>query len=184
LLGRIRRLKFHGLGVDAYDRRTQGRSPQAEVLEPGYKYNMPDVLAALGLSQLARLDAVNRKRAELAGRYRERLTEIEEVRPLRDPPYPIKHAWHLFIVRLDTDRAGLGRDEFTEELKKRNIGTGLHFRAVHLQKYYLESFGTRRGMLPNTEWNSDRLCSLPLFPEMTAEDVDDVVETIKEILRR
>jgi UDP-4-amino-4-deoxy-L-arabinose-oxoglutarate aminotransferase len=184
LLGRIRRLKFHGLGVDAYDRRTQGRSPQAEVLEPGYKYNMPDVLAALGLSQLARLDALNRKRAELAGRYRERLSEIEEVQPLRDPPYPIKHAWHLFIVRLDTDRAGLGRDEFMEELKNRNIGTGLHFRAVHLQKYYLESFGTYRGMLPNTEWNSDRICSLPLFPEMTAEDVDDVVEAIKEILRR
>jgi UDP-4-amino-4-deoxy-L-arabinose-oxoglutarate aminotransferase len=184
LLGRVRRLKFHGLGVDAYDRRTQGRSPQAEVLEPGYKYNMPDVLAALGLSQLARLDALNRKRAELAGRYRERLSGIEEVQPLRDPPYPIKHAWHLFIVRLDTDRAGLGRDEFMEELKNRNIGTGLHFRAVHLQKYYLESFGTHRGMLPNTEWNSDRICSLPLFPEMTAEDVDDVVEAIKEILRR
>ena len=76
----------------------------------------------------------------------------------------------------------MSRDEFTEELKRRNIGTGLHFRAVHLQKYYMESMGTSRGMLPNTEWNSDRICSLPLFPEMNEEDVDDVVEAVKEIL--
>jgi UDP-4-amino-4-deoxy-L-arabinose-oxoglutarate aminotransferase len=181
-LNRIRRLKFHGLGVDAFDRRMQGRSPQAEVLEPGYKYNLPDILAVLGLHQLARLDAFNRKRTELALRYRERLSGMEEIRPLSDPAYPMKHAWHLFIVRLDADKAGMSRDEFVEELKRRNIGTGLHFRAVHLQKYYTESMGTHRGMLPNTEWNSDRICSLPLFPEMTAEDVDDVVEAIKEIL--
>jgi UDP-4-amino-4-deoxy-L-arabinose-oxoglutarate aminotransferase len=181
-LNRIRRLKFHGLGVDAFDRRMQGRSPQAEVLEPGYKYNLPDILAVLGLHQLSRLDAFNRKRMELALRYRERLSGMEEIRPLSDPAYPMKHAWHLFIVRLDTDKAGMSRDEFVEELKRRNIGTGLHFRAVHLQKYYTESMGTHRGMLPNTEWNSDRICSLPLFPEMTAEDVDDVVEAIKEIL--
>jgi UDP-4-amino-4-deoxy-L-arabinose-oxoglutarate aminotransferase len=183
-LGRLRRLKFHGLGVDAYDRQTQGRSPQAEVLELGYKYNMPDVLAALGVSQLARLDGFNRKRAELAHLYRERLSEIEEIHCLSDPPYPIKHAWHLFIIRLDTDKAGLDRDSFMDELKRRNIGTGLHFRAVHLQKYYRESFRTRRGMLPNTEWNSDRICSLPLFPGMTEDDVDDVVEAIKEILSK
>jgi UDP-4-amino-4-deoxy-L-arabinose-oxoglutarate aminotransferase len=181
-LNRIRRLKFHGLGVDAFDRHIQGRSPQAEVLEPGYKYNLPDILAVLGLQQLARLDTFNRKRTMLALRYRERLSGIEEIQPLSDPAYSMKHAWHLFIVRLDTDKTGMSRNEFMEELKRRNIGTGLHFRAVHLQKYYVESMATHRGMLPNTEWNSDRICSLPLFPEMTAEDVDDVVEAIKEIL--
>jgi UDP-4-amino-4-deoxy-L-arabinose-oxoglutarate aminotransferase len=111
-----------------------------------------------------------------------RRPRTERSRPLSDPAYPMKHPWHLFIVRLDTDKAGMSRDEFMEELKRRNIGTGLHFRAVHLQKYYTESLRTHRGMLPNTEWNSDRICSLPLFPEMTAEDVDVVVEAIKEIL--
>lgn len=182
LLERIRRLKFHGLGVDAYDRQTQGRSPQAEVLEPGYKYNMTDISAVLGSRQLARVDAFNTRRTELAMRYRERLAEIEEIIPLADPAYSMRHAWHLFIVRLDTDKAGFSRDELMNELKRRNIGTGLHFRAVHLQRFYRERMGMRRGMLPNTEWNSDRICSLPLFPDMTSDDVDDVVNAVKDVL--
>jgi UDP-4-amino-4-deoxy-L-arabinose-oxoglutarate aminotransferase len=182
LATRVRRLKFHGLGVDAFDRHMQGRSPQAEAIEPGFKYNMMDLSAALGLSQLARVDELNRKRTELAMRYRERLAEVDEVLPLADPPYPIKHAWQLFIVRVQADRASLTRQDFMEALKKRHIGTGIHFRAVHLQKYYAETMKTRRGMLPNTEWNSDRICSLPLFPDMTTADVDDVVEAIKDVL--
>jgi Predicted pyridoxal phosphate-dependent enzyme apparently involved in regulation of cell wall biogenesis len=184
LLENVRQLKFHGLGVDAYDRFTQGRSPQAQVITPGYKYNLTDIAAALGLKQLARLEGFIKKRTELALRYRERLAELDEIKPLSDPLYSMKHSWHLFIIRLDSDKVGLSRDVFMEELKKRNIGTGLHFQAVHLQKYYRESMGTYRGMLPNTEWNSDRLCSLPLFPDMTSEDVDEVVETIKEVLKR
>jgi UDP-4-amino-4-deoxy-L-arabinose-oxoglutarate aminotransferase len=183
LLERIRRLKFHGLGLDAYDRQTQGRSPQAQVLEPGFKYNMTDISAVLGLRQLARIDEFNNRRAELAAGYRERLCGIDEILALSDPPYPMKHAWHIFVVRLDIDRAGISRDDFMNALKKRNIGTGLHFRAVHLHKYYMESMGTHRGMLPLTEWNSDRICSLPLFPGMTIEDVDDVVDAIKEVLK-
>jgi UDP-4-amino-4-deoxy-L-arabinose-oxoglutarate aminotransferase len=182
LLERVKRLKFHGLGVDAYDRQTQGRSPQAEVLEPGYKYNMTDISAALGLQQLARVDALNARRTELAMEYRERLAEVEEIFPLGDPPYAIEHAWHLFVVRLDIDKAGITRDEFMRRLKQRNIGTGLHFRAVHLQKYYREFMGRRRGELPNTEWNSDRICSLPLFPDMRSADVDDVVNAVKDAL--
>jgi len=182
LADHVSRLKFHGLGVDAYDRETQGRAPQAEVWEPGYKYNMTDMAAVLGLGQLARVDAFNKKREALAMKYRERLSEIDEILPLAIPADTTTHAWHLFIVRLDTDKAGLSRDDFMEQLKQRNIGTGLHFRAVHLQKYYRESLGLRRGMLPNTEWNSERICSLPLFPDMTSDDVDDVVEAIKDVL--
>ena len=184
LVNCIRRLKFHGLGVDAYDRKTQGRSPQAEVLEPGYKYNMTDISAALGISQLARVEKLNQLRTKLAMKYRERLSEIDEIMPLSDPEYPIKHAWHLFIIRIDTDKTGLSRDDFMQELKRKNIGTGLHFRTVHLQKYYTESMGMHRGMLPNTEWNSDRICSLPLFPDMTFDVVDYVVETIKEVISK
>jgi len=182
LLDAIRRLKFHGLGVDAFDRAMQGRSPQAEVVEPGFKYNLTDIAAVLGRRQLAQLDEFNRRRTELALYYRRRLAEVDEVLPLKDPPYPMRHAWHLFIVRLVTPRAGLSRDIFMEELKKLNIGTGLHFRAVHLHKYYREKMGCARGMLPDTEWNSDRLCSLPLFPDMHPEDVDDVIEAIKAVL--
>lgn len=182
LAERISRLKFHGLGVDAYDRQTQGRSPQAQVLEPGYKYNMTDMAAVLGLRQLHRINQFNRKRSQLAARYLEWLEDMDELLPLSIPEDTTRHAWHLFIVRLDTDRAGMSRDEFMERLKEKNIGTGLHFRAVHLQKYYRESMGMEKGALPNTEWNSDRICSLPLFPDMTFEDVDGVVEAIKEVL--
>jgi UDP-4-amino-4-deoxy-L-arabinose-oxoglutarate aminotransferase len=182
LLDRVRRLKFHGLGLDAFDRHTQGRSPQAQVLEPGYKYNMTDISAVLGLGQLTRVDDFNRRRTELAMRYRERLSGADEILPLSDPAYPTKHSWHLFVVRLDTDRAEMSRDDFMAELKTRNIGTGLHFRAVHLQRYYRESMGAYRGMLPHTEWNSDRLCSLPLFPGMTAGDVDEVVDAIRDVV--
>lgn len=184
LAERIRRLKFHGLGVDAFDRTTQGRSPQAEVIEPGYKYNMPDMLAVLGIGQLKRLDEFIEKRHTLAMRYLEHFKSIDEIIPLSIPEGLIRHAWHLFIVRLDTDKAGISRDAFMEELKKRNIGTGLHFRAAHLQKFYRETFGFKPGMLPSTEWNSDRIFSLPLFPGMTADDVDDVVAAIKEVLCR
>ena len=178
---RVKRLKFHGLGVDAFDRQMQGRSPQAEVVEPGYKYNITDISAALGRGQLARIDEMNRQRTALALRYRERLPEIDEIIPLKDPPFPMRHCWHLFIVRLDIERAGMDRDTFMDRLKKRNIGTGLHFRAAHLQRFYRQTMGFQRGQLPDTEWNSDRILSLPLFPDMTVEDQDDVISTIKEV---
>jgi UDP-4-amino-4-deoxy-L-arabinose-oxoglutarate aminotransferase len=115
--------------------------------------------------------------------YRERLAEVEELRPLAAPAYSHKHSWHLFIVRLDIDNSKFCRNDFMEELKKRNIGTGIHFLAVHRQKYYQETMKIPKGMLPDTEWNSERICSLPLFPEMTHEDVDDVIDTIKDILK-
>jgi len=183
LIEKIRRMKFHGLGVDAYDRTTQGRSPQAEVVEPGYKYNMTDISAALGITQLKRIDIFNKKREELALLYLELLSGIDEIMPLPPPQADVKHSWHLFIVRIDIDKIGISRDQFMEKLKKRNIGTGLHFRAVHLQKYYRENMKIEPGMLPNTQWNSDRICSLPLFPDMKFEDVYDVVNAIKEILK-
>lgn len=182
LLERVRRLRFHGLGVDAYDRKTQGRAPQAEVQEPGYKYNLPDILAALGLGQLARLDELNARREALARRYREELEGIEAILPLALPPYPGRHSWHLFVVRLDTERAGISRDGLMEALKKRNIGTGIHFRAAHTHRYYRETLGLPAGALPHTEWNSERILSLPLFPDMTEGDVDDVVQALREIL--
>ena len=117
LLDRIRRLKFHGLGADAFERETQGRSPQAQVQEPGFKYNLTDIGAVLGLGQLARVDAFNRRRKELALTYRERLSGIDEILPLADPTYPMAHSWHLFVVRLDVERAGISRNEFMERLK-------------------------------------------------------------------
>lgn len=184
LADRVRSLKFHGLGVDAYDRQTHGRAPQAQVVEPGFKFNLPDMQAALGIGQLARLDAMNRQRAALCDRYETLLSDIDEIQPLKRPNYDFVHAHHLMVVRLDLDKTGMTRDEFMAALKARNIGTGLHFRCVHLQKYYREALGCKPGMLPNTEWNSDRILSLPLFPDMTEADQDDVIAAIKDVLKK
>ncbi len=185
LADRVRRLRFHGLGVDAFDRDQQGRAPQAEVLEPGYKYNLTDIAAALGLGQLARLAEFTRRRRLLAERYGRLLAEIDELIPLRPPQefcYAMDHAWHLYIVRLDIDRAGISRDDFMQRLKEKNIGTGLHFRAVHRQSFYRRAMPAAATALPATDWNSDRILSLPLFPAMSEEDQDDVIAAIKEVL--
>ena len=184
LLDKIRCLKFHGLGLDAYDRKTQGRAPQAEVIEPGYKYNLTDIAAAMGRVQLGRLNNFISRRTFLAELYSSRLTEINEVMPLSVPEYNQRSSWHLFIIRLDTEKAGMDRNQFVAELKEKNIGTGLHFRAVHQQKYYREQMPEAGRNLLDTEWNSDRICSLPLFPGMTEDDVDDVIKAIKEVLAR
>ncbi|MBL7204956.1 MAG: DegT/DnrJ/EryC1/StrS family aminotransferase [Desulfobacteraceae bacterium] len=119
---------------------------------------------------------------ERVRRYRELLSDVDEILPLAVPSYPIRHAWHLFVVSLDTERAGIDRDTFMAELKKRNIGTGIHFKAVHTQKYYREKLRLLEGALPATEWNLKRICSLPLFPNMALENVDSVVATIKGVL--
>ena len=180
LLDRVRRLRFHGLGADAFDRETQGRAPQAQVVEPGYKLTLPDLNAAMGIGQLGRLREINAKRAELAGLYLRHLADIPGVLPLGKPEYEHGHAWHLFIVRIDPQVHGCTRDEFMARLKDQNIGTGIHFRAVHRQQYYRERI---KGVsLPDTEWNSERIVSLPLFPDMSTGDVDDVIEAITAAL--
>jgi len=182
LLERARRLRFHGLGVDAWDRTTQGRAPQAQVVEPGFKYNLTDVAAVLGLGQLQRLEGFNRQRRILAEHYLELLAGVDELDPLTTPPGTTEHAWSLLVVRLLCDPARLSRDQLMDELKRRNIGTGLHFRAVHQQAYYRDHPQLWRGELPHTEWSSQRILSLPLFPGMTVDDVTDVVDEIKEVL--
>lgn len=181
LASRVRMLKFHGLGVDAYDRLTHGRKPQAQVMEPGFKYNLADINAAIALVQLKRLDEINATRTELARAYLQRL-EGSKVQPLAIPAYPQQHAWHLFILRIDPERCGLDREAFMKALQEQNIGTGIHFIATHLHTYYRQRFPHVH--LPNTEWNSARLCSIPLFPDMTGDDVDRVVGAIENIMDR
>ncbi|KAB2432328.1 UDP-4-amino-4-deoxy-L-arabinose--oxoglutarate aminotransferase, partial [Enterobacter hormaechei] len=119
----IRSLKFHGLGVDAYDRQTHGRAPQAEVITPGFKYNLADINAALALVQLGKLGEANRRRRDIADRYRLELSDTP-FQPLRIPSWPHLHAWHLFIIRVDEARCGLSRDALMAALKEEGIGTG------------------------------------------------------------
>lgn len=175
LAEKVRALKFHGLAVDAFDREVQGRRPQAEVISPGYKYNLSDIHAAIAVVQLSRLEQINTRRRQLAERYIDLLRDTP-FEPLHMPDYPHQHAWHLFIIRVDENLCGVNRDELMLRLKGLGIGTGLHFRAAHTQKYYRERYPSL--MLSNSEWNSARLCSLPLFPDMHDSDVDRVVNAL------
>ena len=178
LASRIRSLKFHGLGVDAYDRQTHGRAPQAEVISPGFKYNLADINAALALVQLDKLAHANQRRSEIAQRYLRELADTP-FKPLAIPEWEHQHAWHLFIIRVDEARCGISRDNLMAALKEKGIGTGLHFRAAHTQKYYRERFPDVS--LPNSEWNSARICSLPLFPDMTHDDTTRVITALHQL---
>ncbi|MGJ8711093.1 UDP-4-amino-4-deoxy-L-arabinose aminotransferase [Pantoea agglomerans] len=178
LADRIRSLKFHGLAVDAFDRHTQGRLPQAEVMMPGFKYNLPDISAAIALVQLQKLPGFIARRREIAERYFEALRTLPFT-PLSLPAWPHQHAWHLFIIRIDEQRCGLSRDAFMQALKTRDIGSGLHFRAAHTHKYYREHYPDLR--LPASEFNSQQMCSIPLFPSMTDQDVERVIQALHDI---
>ncbi|WP_140221378.1 UDP-4-amino-4-deoxy-L-arabinose aminotransferase [Pseudomonas oryzihabitans] len=181
LAERVRRLKFHGLAVDAFDRHSLGRKPQAQVQEPGFKYNLSDIHAALALVQLDRLGDINSSRRLLAEAYTQRLAALP-VAPLTLPDYAQTHAWHLYILRICPERCGLDREAFMAGLKARGIGTGIHFTATHLHPWYRERWPELA--LPNSEWNSARLCSIPLFPDMTLADVDRVVGAIEDLLEK
>ncbi len=181
---RMKRLRFHGISREAWRRYAKGGLPQYEVIEPGYKYNMLDLQAAIGIHQFKRLEDFNDKRREIANRYFELLRDIPEIMPLEPPKYEHLHAWHLFVVRLNLDALSIDRDEFILRLQEENIGTGLHFPAIHLQKYYREKYGFRPGMLPGAEWNSERLFSLPLYPLLHRNDQEDVVEALKRLIVR
>ena len=175
---KMRSLKFHGLGVDAFDRQTLGRAPQAEVISPGYKYNLADINAAIALVQLKKLEQNNARRTEIAERYLAELVNTPYL-PLIHPNWAHKHAWHLFIIRVDEARCGISRNDLMDALKAKGIGTGLHFRAAHTQKYYRERYPALS--LPETEWNSERICSIPLFPTMTDDDVTRVITALREV---
>jgi UDP-4-amino-4-deoxy-L-arabinose-oxoglutarate aminotransferase len=155
LVEKVRVLKFHGLSKEAWQRYGRSGSPQVEISTPGFKYNMTDVQASLGLTQLKRLGAFNRERTRIAGLYDRGLADLEGISPLRTPAWPHEHSHHLYIVFLDLDRVAVSRVEFLEELKARNIGTGIHFRAVHLQDYYQRAHGVEAHRLPGTEWASE-----------------------------
>lgn len=179
---RIRLLSFHGVSKNAWSRYERGSPPQYDVLAPGFKYNMMDIQATLGLCQMRKLERFNRRRAELAVRYDAQLRGVPELAPLGRVDYPALHAWHLYVVRLDLDAVDLDRNAFMQELGERGIGTGLHFLPLHLTRWYRERYGHARGDLPRTEYNGDRIFSLPLHPGLGDGDVDDVVEALRDAI--
>jgi dTDP-4-amino-4,6-dideoxygalactose transaminase len=176
----VERLALHGLSLGAWQRFSDAGFRHYEVTRPGYKYNMTDVQASVGLHQLARLDAWLDHRAELWERYDALLAEL----PLETPPPPdpgTRHARHLYQVLLAPD-APLTRDQLLDGLTERRIGTGVHYRGVHLHPYYRDKYGLRGEDFPVATEISDRTVSLPLSPKVTESDQDDVVAALTELL--
>lgn len=179
---RLRLLRFHGIATDAWQRQAGGRSVQYSIELPGFKYTMMDIQAAIGIHQMDKLDWFVEQRAKLAHLYRLACADVQGLKPLGLVPYSQRHAWHLFVVQLELERLTIGRDRFLELLKERNVGTGIHFPALHLQPYYQEKWGYRNGDCPHAERASHRILSLPLFPKMSEKDVQDVVQTVAVVL--
>jgi dTDP-4-amino-4,6-dideoxygalactose transaminase len=179
LEAKLRLLRFHGIERDAWKRYGKGGNPKYDINLPGFKYNLPDMQAALGLAQLARLDEINHRRAELAGLYMKGLKDVKGLELPGVPEYPHVHSWHLFIIKILSMDRGL----FMEKLSEYNVGYGLHFPACHRLSYIKRQFATGKGMLPETERAAERIISLPLFPGMSNDDVSYVCDAIKEILK-
>jgi dTDP-4-amino-4,6-dideoxygalactose transaminase/nucleoside-diphosphate-sugar epimerase len=177
---RARVLSLHGISRDAWKRYSKDASLHWELIEPGYKYNMTDVQASVGLHQLAKLDGFQQVRARYAARYDETFADLEAVRPLARSGYGT-HTHHLYIVLLSLERLSVTRDEFMLALRDEGIGTGVHFTSMHLQPYYRDVLGMRPDALPVAADVSQRIISLPLYPKMNATDVEDVVGAVRKV---
>ena len=181
LMERMRVLSLHGMSRDAWKRHAGTGAWYYEVVSPGYKYNISDILAAVGIHQLPKLDGFIEKRTKLVDLYNKAFSSIPEIEvPVLRPNR--KHAYHLYVIRLNLDRMRIDRSQFIEELRKRNIGSSVHFVPVHMHPYYQEIFGYKPGDLPTTERIFEQIVSLPLFPRMTEEDVGEVGEAVEEMM--
>jgi dTDP-4-amino-4,6-dideoxygalactose transaminase len=176
-------LRLHGISKDAWKRYSDQGSWYYEVLLPGYKYNMTDIQAALGLHQLAKQGEFQRIRERYAQRYAEAFRDLPEVSPLQLKDH-VRHSWHLYAVQLDLERLSIGRAQFMEGLRRENVGASVHFIPLHLHPYYRERYGFQRGDFPVAERAYERLVSLPLYPRMSEVDADDVVEAVRRVISR
>ena len=181
LADRLRRLSLHGMSADAWRRHADDGFAHYEVLEPGFKYNLTDLAAAIGLHQLAGMDQRWERRRAVWNRYQAELADLPVQLPAA-PAAETRHAFHLFTCLVDDSRTSVARDDVLARLRALRIGAGVHYRAVHLHPWYQRRYGERTGRLPGAEWVSDRTFSLPLSPDMTDVDVADVARALRLIL--
>lgn len=178
---RCRIMSLHGISRDAWKRYTAEGSWSYEIIAPGFKYNMGDIAAALGVAQLRRAEAMRRRRQEIAVRYTEAFSPVGALELPADRTGDV-HAWHLYMIRLHLDRFTIDRARFVEELKRRNIGTSVHFIPLHVHPYYRDLYGFRPEDLSVAWGEYQREVSLPIYSRMSDSDVDDVIEAVTEIV--
>jgi dTDP-4-amino-4,6-dideoxygalactose transaminase len=180
---RCRIMSLHGISKDAWKRYTAEGSWYYEIVAPGYKYNMTDVAAAMGLAQLRKLERMQARRAEIAAQYSSAFSAIEQVETPRDVPAGDQHAWHLYVLRIHPDRLTIDRARFMEELKRRNIGASVHFIPLHLHPYYRETYGFQPHDFPVAYREYLRMISLPIYSKMSDQDVSEVIEAVLDIVQ-
>jgi perosamine synthetase len=183
LAQRMRLMSLHGLSHDAWERYSGGTSWDYKIIAPGYKYNLTDIAAAIGIHQLSRAEDMRREREAIARSYLEALSDVSEIELPPEPGNRI-HAWHLFPIRLRLDRLSISRNEFMEKLKTAGVGCSVHWRPLHRHPYYQETFGWKAKEFPVATALWPRLISLPIFPDMSAVEIEYIVDTIKGICRR
>lgn len=174
-------LRQNGMSKGAWNRYAAKGCSNYDIFFPGLKYTMMDIQAAIGISQLKQLESFNARRSEIASFYMKELADVRGLILPKPAPWPCVHSWHIFTPFVDTDRLGMSRDDFMARMKELNIGTALHYQALHLFTCYHKITGMGRGSLPEAEYVSDRILSLPLFPAMTDDDARDVVCAIREV---
>jgi dTDP-4-amino-4,6-dideoxygalactose transaminase len=180
---KIKIMALHGMSKDAWKRFSDSGYKHYEVIYPGFKYNMMDIQASLGIHQLKRIDEYDRKRKEIWDFYNKELKGL----PIDLPSYKdknIKHVKHLYTILVDEERSGISRDQFMQEMHARGIGTGVHYNPVHLHKYYRDTHGYKIGNYPNAEYVGARTVSLPLSAKLTMDEAKRVVKVIKEIFTK
>lgn len=186
LAKRMRVMRLHGIDRDAFERfRSKVPSWYYEVIAPGFKYNMTDIAAAMGIAQLARLDELKARRDKLAAGYHEGLSPLPLILPWPGDRGD-QHAWHLYVVRLNDEARNLGytRDDLIEYLSNEGIGTSVHYVPLHRQPYWRESLGTTPECFPVTEKAYADMISLPLFTAMSDDDQEYIIDRLTSFFRR
>lgn len=183
LMKEARIWSLHGMSRDAWARSADEMSWYYEVDRAGFKYNMNDIQAAIGIQQLPKLQGLHTRRVQIAAQYNQAFRQFEQLQvPVeRDD---VEHAWHLYVLRLNLDLWDITRNQFIEELKQRNISSSVHFIPVHMLRYYREKYGYTPESFPVAYREYQRMVSLPLYPQMTDQDVQDVIEAVSEIAHK
>lgn len=179
---KMKMLSLHGLSRDAYKRYSVKHYKTYECLYPGFKYNMMDLVASLGLHQLNRIKKNAKKRKEIWTQYQKGLSKIPDIILPAPEEKNTYHARHLFAILIPIEKLTINRNKFVDLLIKENIGSGVHFVPIHLQPYYKNTFNFKRGMFPHAEFIGDRIVSLPIGANLTKKDIQDVILAVKKIL--
>jgi dTDP-4-amino-4,6-dideoxygalactose transaminase len=182
---RMRIMSLHGISKDAWKRYTAEGSWYYEIVAPGYKYNLTDIAAGLGVAQLRKADAFLKRRMQIADRYHEAFQELKEL----DLPLAVEgkegttHSWHLYVIRLNLQRLQIDRNAFIDELRRKGIGTSVHFIPLHIHPYYRETYGYQSDDFPVAYETYQRIISLPIYAKMTDNDVERVIKSVTDIVK-